>query len=158
MLKYFTAYDEKQAQRRKEIESQPIFKTSKSPVSSKTGSEAIKLVSVNNKHSAFSNEAITYRTLRESQKLLGIRQRNKKNNANREKTAMSPRAEEMCNVRDCGERLVNSESIKTNPEDPGCERGTDNVGTKTSTSAGMSGLNLVNIYEDSDSESDTNVT
>jgi hypothetical protein len=228
VLNIFTAYDEKQAQRRKEIESQTIF-----PASNKKGNEAVKLSSVSNKQSSFSNEAVTFRsneavtfrTLSESQRMLGIRQRNKKNKSDRGTTGASRSAERAgggsaeeipysdgtvaADTRDRGametgdgrveemrEGAIVRDSVGggvcgavsnnciTNSENSGCERDkqtasltsvsdrsceqtsstsvsdkdSDIMSKQTSTPTNVSGLNLVNIYSDSESESDTSVT
>ena len=75
-LNYVSAYDEKQAQRRKEIESQTIFQET-----TPKGKESLrkKLSLANSKHLGFTNETINFRTLKETQRLLGIQKRNKKN-------------------------------------------------------------------------------
>ncbi|XP_061180506.1 coiled-coil domain-containing protein 130 homolog [Saccostrea echinata] len=166
LLKYKSTetYDEKQKQLRKEIESQTIFQKSNQP---KDGKETIKhkLATVNNnKHLGFNScEAVTYRTLTESQRLLGIRKKNNLNKSKREHSRSSQETEEAGNS-DVQIRLapiseeVSSDSVMEN-QDLECEQSKDSVNKQMpSTSADMSGLNLVNSYQDSDSDSDSKVT
>lgn len=78
-----TAYDEKQAERRREIKSQTIFQQS-----SNKGKDLVrqKLAASNSKNLGFTTEAINFKTLKETQRLLGIQRRNKRNALNKQQS------------------------------------------------------------------------
>lgn len=95
-----TAYDEKQAERRREIESQTIFQQS-----SNKGKDLVrhKLAASNSKNLGFTTEAINFKTLKETQRLLGIQRRNKKNALSKQQ---SLKTQTLNKNSDCQERLT----------------------------------------------------
>lgn len=95
-----TAYDEKQAERRREIESQTIFQQS-----SNKGKDLVrhKLAASNSKNLGFSAETINFKTLKETQRLLGIQRRNKKNALSKLQLI---KTQTLNKTSDCQERLT----------------------------------------------------
>eukprot|EP00105_Crassostrea_gigas_P023930 XP_011443995.1 PREDICTED: coiled-coil domain-containing protein 130 homolog [Crassostrea gigas] len=102
LLKYksLETYDEKQAERRREIESQTIFQQS-----SNKGKDLVrhKLAASNSKNLGFTTEAINFKTLKETQRLLGIQRRNKKNALSKQQ---SLKTQTLNKNSDCQERLT----------------------------------------------------